>query len=746
MALIDRVQRWRPAWTKAADTYPPWALETAAAERHNLPSLEYAANQANLYQKLGWVNAAVNAVARAVALEPLSVYRLQGEQREDVDNHPFEVLLRRPNPLMSRYELIFATVAWRKLTGNAYWWLSRSRDNAAPDEIWLIPSRRIEPVPDGRMYLKGYVYDPGDGTKLPLEPWEVVHFRGFHPANDFVGASDIESFSWTAQGDHAMAQWNARFFDQDNAKFPGVLAFADPIPDSAWELMKREFNEAHGGARRHMRMMRNVGAGGVQWIQTSMAQKDMEFLNGREFNRDEIFAIMAPGLASVLAVNATEANATAGKSTLMEHAVWPEMVAIAEKVTNDLLTAYGPNLVAEFDDPRVMDRALELEERKVWQQVHTVDEVREHYDGDDPVGDERGALLVPQVDKLAGKPEIAQDAPLQLTAGGGGSGPVAAPAEETPVEEQVPEVPATRAAELATWRRYARKHGAVKAAAFTPDHLPRDVSAVIASRLAAATDAEEVDAAFSGPFLIKASRVTEDGTEDPNAEAKERAERRLVRILRERLDGQLQGVLNLLGEPPDTANLTAEFWVTEAAAMIADLRPEMERYAQESGERLIVEQGIGIDWALAAEAAARWAEQRAGELIRGVTEVNQRLVRENVARFLRTPGMTVGQLRDSLTPYFGERRAQTIAVTETTRAFAEGEYRSVQLAQLAGFNLVPIWHTSSDELVCPQCGPLNGQPSERWAQLSPGIDVSSAPPRHVNCRCWVTHEWAGETG
>ena len=38
----------------------------------------------------------------------------------------------------------------------------------------------------------------------------------------------------------------------------------------------------------------------------------MQFLEERNFTKEEIFGKLAPGLASVLAVNATEANALAG--------------------------------------------------------------------------------------------------------------------------------------------------------------------------------------------------------------------------------------------------------------------------------------------------------------------------------------------------------------------------------------------------------------------------------------------------
>ena len=60
-------------------------------------------------------------------------------------------------------------------------------------------------------------------------------------------------------------------------------------------------------------MMQNVGPGGMEWIPTGMTQKDMEFILGRVASKEEIFMMFAPGLSSVLAVNATEANSEAGE-------------------------------------------------------------------------------------------------------------------------------------------------------------------------------------------------------------------------------------------------------------------------------------------------------------------------------------------------------------------------------------------------------------------------------------------------
>lgn len=140
--------------------------------------------------------------------------------------------------------------------------------------------------------------------------------------------------------------------------------------------------------------------------------------------------------------------------------------------------------------------------------------------------------------------------------------------------------------------------------------------------------------------------------------------------------------------------------------------------------------GIDFDPAVINTAAWAWAREYTYGLVNGLTETTQKVVADAVAKFVATPGMTMGDLRSLLEPGFGPVRAQMIGVTETTRAFARGtlEYRD-QLRAM-GMDMEAVWHTSGDEKVCPICGPLSGQPEDVWQDEFP-----DGPPAHVNCRC-----------
>lgn len=371
---------------------------TAEASQFNIPSGKLSQTQAELYQRISWVNIAVSNVAKLASTVKFEVKSVEGEKLTQIENHPFEQLLRKPNPLQSRFEFLETTYAFRKLTGNAYWWLNKTSEKVAPAEMWTISPHRIKPVPDKNLFIKGYLYDPGDGTEMPLEPWEILHFKEFHPNNPFVGLSPIESIAGQAVGDMKAVEHNAKFFDS-GGRLPGILAFADSIEDGEWEKLRKEAKEKSN--TRDLMFLRNTGAGAVNYVSTGITQKDMEFLAGRAFTKEEIFALFAPGLASILAINATEANAKTGENTLISKAVYPMQVSMAEKITSEILPLYGDNLVGEFEDTRQQDRELQLREEEVFSKTHTVNEIRMKYYGDDPIADERGNLLLVELKPAA---------------------------------------------------------------------------------------------------------------------------------------------------------------------------------------------------------------------------------------------------------------------------------------------------------------------------------------------------------
>jgi hypothetical protein len=239
----------------------------------------------------------------------------------------------------------------------------------------------------------------------------------------------------------------------------------------------------------------------------------------------------------------------------------------------------------------------------------------------------------------------------------------------------------------------------------------------------------------SNPFFVKAVRETADGRKDPNAEAKDKDEARLVRLLKVNLNHHRERILEHLGDPPNLAMLDdAQFWNEEQREVIRVLRPELERMALAGAETATRILPVGVEWGLVAQDAAEWAGRYSYDLVRGLNDTTRATLRTKVRSWIDTPGLTVGDLRRELRPLFGETRAQSISVTETTRAFAEGERAVANRVRAEGLDLTAIWNTAGDDRVCPICGPNDRKPQDKWE----GVEW---PPAHPRCRCWPTHRW-----
>lgn len=323
------------------------------------------------YERSSWVYLAVTRIAEAGALVPLRVYTTDGEQKLGIMQHPFERLLDAPNPFTSRFELLEQTLGFLELTGSAYWFLCGDQ---TPTEIWCLRPDRVAVVPDAQHHIKGYIYEI-DGQRIPLNPAEVVHFKRWNPISDFYGLSALSAARLAVEGDRAMAEWNRNTFGSDNAVPAGIINIKEYIPDADFERIKSEWRSSYGGTQRRTAFLRG---GAVQWQNIGLSHTELDFLHGRKAHRDEILNLFGLPVA-LISENATEANAKVAERLFIERTLYPKLVRLAQKITQEMLPFWGGRLVAEFDDIRPTDTQARLDEMRAAYPVLSINEIRERY-------------------------------------------------------------------------------------------------------------------------------------------------------------------------------------------------------------------------------------------------------------------------------------------------------------------------------------------------------------------------------
>ncbi len=248
-------------------------------------------------------------------------------------------------------------------------------------------------------------------------------------------------------------------------------------------------------------------------------------------------------------------------------------------------------------------------------------------------------------------------------------------------------------------------------------------------------------------------RETADGTRDPLAVEKDADEAEWQVALEQFFQEQAARIRAKLapGIPKSRKaiedlddRLDAAFWANEDRLLLAVMTPRLVNGAQAGMGWLAAIMDaltIGVDWTLVNAEAAQWARQYSGKLIKGINATTRRRVGERIAEFIETPGMTMGDLFDRLNTSdfsFGPVRAEMIAVTEVTRSYWEGNKAGSEWVEKEGyFKWRKTWRTLRDELRCPLCIDLNDVSVDGIDTLFPD-GAEDGPPRHVNCRCYVT--------
>ena len=370
------------ATTPPKKTVPDWYSAYARQMQYQYPDYTQQQRIGELYKRLSWVATAVDIIAVIAAMTDKSVYKIAGEDKEDVDNHDFEKLLLSPNPLQSGRSFIKRVISDYVLQNKAYIWLNIVAGSVV--EMWWIPSTQIVPVASQTIGISHFAYSCGDGTTMPVPTEQVVYFHDYDPTEMIEPDTSLTSIYQTARTDMSMQAWNARTYD-GNGRLPGVMTFADNIPDPEWKQIGDDINGA--AATGNILRLRSTGNGDVRWIQTAAPPKDMEYYTGRNNNRNEIWNRIAPGLVSMLSESATEANARSGKATLIDLCVYPILTMFYECMTKQVVIPYyGADYCIEPDDIRVTDRIIELQEREKHAEILTVDEYRHEW-GDEPYPD-----------------------------------------------------------------------------------------------------------------------------------------------------------------------------------------------------------------------------------------------------------------------------------------------------------------------------------------------------------------------
>lgn len=335
-----------------------------------------------MYEQTSWVRAVVGVICKAVTARGYSIV----PTRPGADPKNAEVLQEffgNCNPNDTLLEVLDDLARDVYVFGNAFLELVPGPDGR-PRELWNLDATSMRVKADEHGGIMGYVQVPryastrGASGKVDFDPGEVIHFKLGTKGATLYGLSPLASLILPVTVDKYAQVYNRAFFI-NGAKIRGAFIMKNASPEQVDRNRDYLSARAKNPDTAHSDL---VMEGDIEFKQISVPQKDMEFLELREFTRNEILAVYGVPPSKVAVIETGNIGAGTGEhqtQTFYEETILPFQMRVAEKLTKLVIRrGFGIQDWAFQFNKRAIDEKDQAEIFNVYLQngVFTPEEVR----------------------------------------------------------------------------------------------------------------------------------------------------------------------------------------------------------------------------------------------------------------------------------------------------------------------------------------------------------------------------------
>ncbi len=247
------------SWQQLTDSYRSWvytAIDKIAKTIATRHMHMFVVRELRTGRKVEDPSSVLAKIAEVeTAEERAYVLKGMGYERQEIFEHPFLALLRRPNGIMSRMVLWYETVLRMELGGLCAWYMAPNTLRL-PAEIWPLPltkTAEIKPRVTGFLQIEGWHYQDGNVNKvLPTE--DVTPLKYPNPSSPFLGFSPLMAQTYPYDIDLFLSQQQRSLFQ--NKAIPGIHFHTDqPLGTDQFKEVLEQVRESWGKATNSGRPM-----------------------------------------------------------------------------------------------------------------------------------------------------------------------------------------------------------------------------------------------------------------------------------------------------------------------------------------------------------------------------------------------------------------------------------------------------------------------------------------------------------
>jgi len=688
-----------------------------------------------------WVFANTNAIAEPVSDIEFKLYRkARNDDVIEIKTHEILELLNRVNNYTTKHDLIFMTVQYLLLQGEAAWFLSKSDDSRSkkPKEIIVLDPSQLKIFPNKEKGgVEFYELQLKSGEKIRFEADEILFMRKPNPQSQFRGIGVVEAVFTTIQSDDFAEEWNRNFY-YNSARPDGVLKTEQKLNEDTRKRLMTAWESQFRGVR-HARKNAILEAG-LDYKVIQPSATDMDFLNLQKWNRDKIMALFSnTKVALGIVEDVNRANAEASEYVHTKNTIRPMMQFITDSLNEFLVPKFRNDIFLGFEDPVTQDReALVKEWTAGWNKWLTINEIR----------DEQGFEEIDGGDSLY--------LPINLL-------PIGSEGAESEAKTIIKElkVKTNKRKQKRLKKRYSKEIQRIK---------NRDVEKTKQELALREVAKDIVNLTKKKKKLIKNKVLIQDMKPEERIKYMENFwkglvreaspyEKKFVRDMRKRIYPVLEKeVIDKLNKSQKDTHIKANvdrFLFDKKKAIelsIIVLIPLLREIVMFGGKKGMNLAGVNLEYIETSAFIQGYLRNNTKKFSKAYTTEATRQIRATLAEGLKNKeGLDL--LTKRVRNTFGrlsENQAWRIARTETFKAINAS---TIDAWRQTGIVEGKQWFTAMDERVCEFCTPMDGKvfgfeqtihekDTDLLGNAGGKLDLSyesiEFPPLHANCRCTVS--------
>lgn len=341
------------------------------------------------YKKSLYLFAAIDTYAKVFASADIYLYQILSKtgEAEKIGSHPLLDILYRPNEHQIKTEFMRILAINLKLSGENFVRMIRAENgdilglvNIRPDIVDV----ELKDKGEGpEMIYKVY----NNGETFEYTNYEIVHIKIADPSNPMRGTGLLSPLITRVRAEDKASKLQEKVFS-NNGQPDGILWAKGLNSKEKTLALKKSLRNTFSGANSDNRIA--VISDEAKYQQLSFSQKDLQFIEGMNFLRDDIFmAVGVPKDFVTLEDTGQLSNGgDRGWNLFIKKTIRPDHELVIDNFNERLI---GPNyaepFLIDFEDLSKEDETMMLKKAEVLgEKYFTHNEVRSWFGGEPVAG------------------------------------------------------------------------------------------------------------------------------------------------------------------------------------------------------------------------------------------------------------------------------------------------------------------------------------------------------------------------